>query len=49
MMFFFGAPSEGNKRRSGAQTRQKCLLDFLFNQKGHPLYLKMEVIPNVKG
>ena len=32
----------------GAQTRQKCLARLSLNQKGHPLYLKMEVIPDVK-
>ena len=33
----------------GAQKRQKCLLDLSLNQKGHPLCLKMEVFPDVKG
>ena len=45
---FFGAPSEGGKYgRSTDKT--KVLAGLSLNQKGHPLYLKMEVVPDVKG
>ncbi|MCM2534937.1 IS1595 family transposase [Neobacillus pocheonensis] len=45
---FFGAPSEGGKRGRGTD-RTKVLVGLSLNKKGHPLYLKMEVIPNIKG
>ena len=45
---FFGAPSEGDKR--GRDTdKTKVLTGLSLNQKGHLLYLKMEVFPDVKG
>ena len=45
---FFGAPSEGGKRGRGTG-KTKVLAGLSLNQKGHPLYLKMEVFPDVKG
>jgi transposase-like protein len=45
---FFGAPSEGGKRGRGTD-KTKVLVGLSLNKKGHPLYLKMEVVPNIKG
>lgn len=45
---FFGAPSEGGKRGRGTK-KTKVLIGLSLNQKGHPLFLKMKVVPNVKG
>ena len=45
---FFGAPTEGGKRGRGTD-KTKVLVGLSLNKKGNPLYLKMEVIPNIKG
>lgn len=45
---YFGAPSEGGKRGRGTD-KTKVLVGLSLNKKGHPLYLKMEVIPDIKG
>jgi transposase-like protein len=45
---FFGAPAEGGKRGRGTE-KTTVLVGLSLNEKGHPLYVKMEVIPNVKG
>ncbi|MBT9167768.1 MAG: hypothetical protein DDT19_01109 [Syntrophomonadaceae bacterium] len=45
---FFGAPSEGGKRGRGTE-KNKVLVGLSLNKKGHPLYLKMEVVPDIKG
>ena len=45
---FFGASSEGGKRGRGTN-KTKVLAGLSLNQKGHPLYLQMELIPDVKG
>jgi transposase-like protein len=45
---FFGAPTEGGKRGRGTE-KTKVLIGLSLNEKGHPLYVKMEVIPDVKG
>lgn len=45
---FFGAPSEGGKRGRGTE-KTKVLVGLSLNKKGHPLYLKMEVVPDIKG
>ncbi|MFC0274741.1 IS1595 family transposase [Metabacillus herbersteinensis] len=45
---FFGAPSEGGKRGRGTD-KTKVLIGLSLNQKGHPLYLKMEIVPNIKA
>lgn len=45
---FFGAPTEGGKRGRGTEKTQ-VLVGLSLNEKGHPLYVKMEVIPDVKG
>jgi hypothetical protein len=45
---FFGAPSEGGKRGRGTD-KTKVLVGLSLNQKGHPLYFKMEVVPDIKG
>jgi hypothetical protein len=45
---FFGAPTEGGKRGRGTE-KTKVLVGLSLNKQGHPLYLKMEVVPNIKG
>ena len=45
---FFGAPAEGGKRGRGTE-KTKVLVGLSLNKKGHPLYLKMEVIPDIQG
>ena len=45
---FFGTPSEGVKRGRGTD-KTKVLAGLSLNQKGYPLYLKMELFPDVKG
>jgi hypothetical protein len=45
---FFGAPSEGGKRGRGTD-KTKVLVGLSLNKKGHPLFLKMKVVPNIKG
>jgi transposase-like protein len=45
---FFGAPTEGGKRGRGTE-QTKVLVGLSLNEKGHPQYVKMEVVPDVKG
>jgi transposase-like protein len=45
---FFGAPTEGGKRGRGTE-KTVVLVGLSLNEKGHPLHVKMEVIPDVKG
>ncbi len=45
---FFGAPTEGGKRGRGT-LQTKVLVGLSLNNQGHPQYLKMKVIPDVKG
>ena len=45
---FFGAPKEGGKRDRGTE-KTKVLVGLSLNKKGHPLFVKMEVIPDVKS
>lgn len=45
---FFGAPTEGGKRGRGTE-KTTVLVGLSLNKKGHPLYVKMEIIPDVKG
>lgn len=45
---FFGAPTEGGKRGRGTE-QTKVHVGISLNSKGHPQYIKMEVIPDVKG
>lgn len=45
---FFGAPTEGGKRGRGTE-KTKVIVGLSLNKKGHPLYLKMEVTPDIKG
>jgi transposase-like protein len=45
---FFGAPKERGKRGRGTD-KTKVLVGLSLNERGHPLYVKMEVIPDVKG
>lgn len=45
---FFGAPSEGGKRGRGTD-KTKVLVGLSLNPKGHPLYVKMSVVPDVKA
>ncbi|RNA66703.1 IS1595 family transposase [Alteribacter keqinensis] len=44
----FGAPREGGKRGRGTK-KTKVLIGLSLNRKGHPLFLKMEVVPNIKS
>ncbi len=45
---FFGAPTEGGKRGRGTD-QTKVLVGLSLNKQGAPQYLKMKVIPDVKG
>lgn len=45
---FFGAPSEGGKRGRGTD-KTTVIVGLSLNTRGHPLYLKMAVTPDVKG
>lgn len=45
---YFGAPTEGGKRGRGTE-QTKVLIGLSLNKKGHPLYLKMEIINDIKG
>lgn len=45
---FFGAPTEGGKRGRGTD-KSKVLVGLSLNKQGHPLFVKMKVIPDVKG
>jgi len=45
---FFGAPTEGEKRGRGTE-KTKVLAGLSLSQQGHPLYLKMKVVEDLKG
>ncbi|MCY9669537.1 IS1595 family transposase [Paenibacillus alginolyticus] len=45
---FFGAPTEGGKRGRGTE-QTAVLVALSLDKKGCPKYLKMQVIPDVKG
>jgi transposase-like protein len=45
---FYGAPTEGGKRGRGTEKTQ-VLTGLSLNEKGNPLFVKMKVIPDVKG
>jgi transposase-like protein len=45
---FFGAPTEGGKRGRGTD-QTKVLVGLSLSKQGAPQYLKMQVIPDVKG
>jgi len=45
---FFGAPTEGGKRGRGTE-QTPVLVGVSLDKQGLPLYVKMQVIPNVKG
>jgi transposase-like protein len=45
---FFGAPTEGGKRGRGTE-QTPVLVALTLDKKGCPKYLKMQVIPDVKG
>lgn len=45
--FYIGAPTEGGKRGRGTDKNQ-VLVALSKNEKGHPLFLKMEVIDDMK-
>ncbi|OXM83292.1 hypothetical protein CF651_26560 [Paenibacillus rigui] len=45
---FFGAPTEGGKRGRGTE-KTPVLVALSLDKKGCPKYLKMHVIPDVKG
>jgi transposase-like protein len=38
-----------NLKRGRGTDKTKVLIGLSLNQKGHPLYLKMEVVPNING
>ncbi len=46
--FFIGAPTEGGKRGRGTE-KTKNIAGLSLNKPGHPLYLKMQVINNLKS
>jgi transposase-like protein len=46
--FFIGAPTENGKRGRGTDKNQ-VLIAVSKNKKGYPLYVKMEVITDMKG
>lgn len=45
---FFGAPTEGGKRGRGTE-QTPVLVGVSLNKQGAPQYVKMQVIPDVKG
>lgn len=45
---FFGAPTEGGKRGRGTE-QTPVLVGVSLDKQGLPLYVKMQVIPDVKG
>lgn len=45
---FFGAPTEGGKRGRGTE-KTNVLAGLSLSQQGHPLYLKMKVVEDLKG
>lgn len=45
---FFGAPTEGGKRGRGTE-KTKVLVGVSLTSTGYPEYVKMQVIPDVKG
>lgn len=44
----FGTPTEGGKRGRGTD-KTKVLIGLSLSDEGHPLFLKMAVIPDIKG
>ncbi len=44
---YFGAPDEGGKRGRGTN-KAKVMVGLSLNDKGHPRFLKMEVVNNLK-
>ncbi|MDB5055795.1 MAG: family transposase [Bacilli bacterium] len=46
--FYIGAPTENGKRGRGTDKNQ-VLVALSKNAKGHPLYVKMEMIEDIKG
>ena len=45
---FFGAPTEGGKRGRGTE-KTKVLVGLSLSHQGHPLYLKMRVVDDLKS
>jgi len=45
---FFGAPTEGGKRGRGTE-KVKVVVGVSLSKKGNPQYIKMEVVPDLKG
>jgi len=45
---YFGGPKKGGKRGRGTR-KAKVLVGISKNEEGKPRYLKMQVIPNLKG
>lgn len=45
---FMGAPTEGGKRGRGTE-KTKVVASLSLNKSGHPLYVKMKVVDNIKS
>jgi transposase-like protein len=45
---YFGKPRKGGKRGRGT-TKPKVLVALSKNNEGHPMFLKMQMLPNLKG
>ncbi len=46
---FFGAPREGGKRGRGTAKTPVVVVSLALNADGHPLYVKMRVVENMKA
>jgi hypothetical protein len=46
---FFGAPTEGEKAGVVPREKTQVLVELSLNERGRPLCVKMQVIPDVKG
>jgi len=45
---YFGSPNEGGKRGRGTE-QTKVIVGLSLNERGNPQYVKMEIIPDIKG
>ena len=45
---YFGAPTEGGKRGRGTE-KAKVIVGLSLNKKGHPLFVKMQVVADLKA
>ena len=44
---YFGGPTAGKKREQGTE-KAKVFVALSLDERGNPLYLKMQVTPNLK-